>query len=109
MSTEFIDTENLLKASFDGVRENEDAKIECSLELPELLTLTNNRCSKVVQVTYELQVKAVSSGFHRDIILIVPITIGTVPIELNENRGNSALVRGVASGHFRTVQPYQPK
>jgi Arrestin (or S-antigen), C-terminal domain len=99
MTSEYIDQENLLKLSFDGVREHEDTTVECSLQIPDNLPLSNNLCSRIVQVSYELQVRAVSSGFHRDVVLNVPITIGSVPIEfVNEGR---------SSGNFKTVLPYQ--
>lgn len=102
MTTEYIDKENLLKASFDGVREHEDTTVACSIQIPENLALTNILYSKVVQVSYELEVRAVSSGFHRDIVLCVPITIGTVPIDLSDSEEISA-----GKAKVMTVQPYQ--
>ena len=61
---------------------------EKALKLPESVISSNNRCSNVLQITYELKIEAQVKGWHQNIVVNVPIEIGLVALKTTEKSDN---------------------
>ena len=77
-----ISTESDAKVSSDSIPISSMRSFEINLEVPSLEPNISN-CD-VIQVQYELRIKAKTSGLSRSPRLNFPITIGTVPLR-NQN------------------------
>jgi Arrestin (or S-antigen), C-terminal domain len=64
-----------------GVLKRSKGKFDQKLLIPPCPPSNQNYC-KVLNVSYELQVTAKIAGVHRNPVLKLPITIGTVPLNL---------------------------
>lgn len=51
------------------------------LQIPYHIDMSNSHCCRVVQISYELRVEAVTVGCHGNIEITTPITIGSVPLQ----------------------------
>lgn len=67
-----------------GCNEASSSTIEKDLVIPRILMSSNNSYCRVVQVTYELKVKGISSGCNGNIEMSFPITIGSVPLSFHQ-------------------------
>ena len=70
---------NMAEVRGAGVKEHGRGNFEMQLAIPPVPP-TNTQFSRVVNVFYLLQVKAHTTGMHRDVIIRIPITIGTIPL-----------------------------
>lgn len=55
--------------------------IEINVNLPEDLPLTSVRYCSILQIFYDLKIKAIMCGFHNNVSTEIPIVIGTIPID----------------------------
>lgn len=62
-----------------GVPKQELKKFDENFKIPAVPPTNVNSCT-VIQVCYELQIKAKVSGIHKSPVLKFPITIGTIPL-----------------------------
>lgn len=92
-------TETLLEIFTDGVAKDSFNKFKCNLKLPTVMHTSNEHCTRILQISYELEITAKVSGMHSNLNVIIPITIGTSPIILENNNP-------VGSDYF--VQPSAP-
>lgn len=71
------------------MRPGADVCFETDLMIPGIAMNTNSHLCNVVQIYYELQVEANVSGCHRNILITIPVTIGSVALAFNEAFGFS--------------------
>lgn len=65
-----------------GVKGSNSTKIEKAILLHSILPPTNLQFCNVLQICYELKIRARVDGCNGDIKLTIPIVIGTIPISL---------------------------
>jgi hypothetical protein len=63
-----------------GVKGSSSSKIEKDLPIPRFFMNSNSKYCNVIQIFYELKVEAQITGFHRNIEIVFPITIGSIPL-----------------------------
>ena len=66
-----------------GVEKGRSETIQEILKLPKNLMPSNSRTCQIVQVSYHVEVEAIVSGCHKNVVLRTPVVIGTVPINMN--------------------------
>lgn len=69
-----------------GVSKNSIGNVELKLALPSVPP-TNIAFCRIIQVSYEIHVVAKVGGIHRSPLLRLPVTIGTVPLQLHQYTG----------------------
>lgn len=70
--------ETILQVFSKGAKSGENVIFEEQIHLPQDLLISNDRYSKVVQMSYELKIVAETSGVSVSPETYVPITIGSV-------------------------------
>lgn len=78
-SASVFESKVIVEASEDGVMEGDGKNFTRELLLPQEMLKTNSRFSKIIEVSYELKVEAKTSGVNRNIKVMLPVTIGSVP------------------------------
>jgi hypothetical protein len=68
----------------EGVGTSTTKSLTENLQIPSILVNTNNRFCNVVQISYDLKVEAMVAGCHKNIEMVFPIVIGSVPLDLNQ-------------------------
>lgn len=86
----------------EGVGKSTTKSLTENLQIPRILVNTNNRFCNVVQISYDLKVEAMVSGCHKNIEMVFPIVIGSVPLNLNQTAVYSDYPDGM------TQPPYNP-
>ena len=61
---------------------------EKALKLPESVISSNNRYSNLLQITYELKIEAQVKGCHQNIVVNIPIEIGSAALKMTEKSDN---------------------
>lgn len=80
---ESFDTKTLFDANLDGCEPNtKSASVDSSFSLPDDLQLTSTRYCSILQIFYELRIRAIMKGFHNDVSTEIPIIIGSIPIDV---------------------------
>lgn len=75
-----LDSKTIQVAYCDGVSSSNFTTIEEELMVPVNVIKSNRKYCNIVEVSYELKVKAKISGCRSNIEVSFPITIGTVPL-----------------------------
>lgn len=73
----------LAKVRVDGVQGGCDKRIDQALKIPGDVKSSNSLYCKVVQISYLIEVKA-EIAFRRSIKRMIPITIGSIPLNFSE-------------------------
>jgi hypothetical protein len=63
-----------------GCQAKKTIKLEEHLRAPEMLMPSNDRQSKIFQITYVLKICAIVSEPHKSLFLYLPLTIGSFPL-----------------------------
>lgn len=79
ISTKTGESQMLVKGTHDGVAGKSKAQMTFSFAVPEIEP-TNVKFCKYINMTYELAIIAEVKGLHRNLVLTIPITIGTIPL-----------------------------
>lgn len=66
-----------------GCRASSSNKIEKDLKIPQIMVCSNSQYCNVVQIHYALKVEAAVPGCHGNIEFVIPITIGSVPLNFD--------------------------
>lgn len=77
-----LEEEEISDISVDGVKAASTVSFQKHLCIPQLILTSNDRLCNVLQVTYEVKIEAIIQGCGESPILEIPITIGTIPIDL---------------------------
>lgn len=86
-SAESFDTKTLFDVNIKGCEPNTHSSIiENSFPLPEDLQLTCTRYCSILQIFYELRIRAIMQGFHNDVSTEIPIIIGSIPIDVTKRK-----------------------
>lgn len=93
------ETVNIQQHRTGGMPRNDDGRYKVALLIPAVPP-TNISLCKVVHITYDVKVEAKVSKMHANPSILIPITIGTVP--LNEN-GGIAPVQPPINTHLLTL------
>lgn len=88
----------------EGVGQNSTVKFEKCIQLPITMLKTNKDICKVIEVTYDLKVIASTDGFHFDVNIIIPITIGSVAF--GEMPTNGIMRLPESCGYSEMSAPY---
>lgn len=87
-----FESDKMYEVYGEGVSEEETATRIQNIEIPMILCNSNEHCSRVIKLTYELVVTFETEGCHIDPELTIPIRIGSVPFtfETPIHNGGSA-------------------
>ncbi|KAL7027417.1 hypothetical protein ACKWTF_005431 [Chironomus riparius] len=78
--------ETILETFTDGVAKRSAAKFTSNSKLPTVMHTSNEHCTRILQVSYKLEITAKVSGIRSNVSVPISITIGTSPIILaNDN------------------------
>lgn len=84
MKTKF-ESDDMVESIVEGVKRlTRYKKIHTDLAIPRVLLKSNSRYCNVVQIFYELKVEAILAGCHKSIKLFFPITIGSIPLVIDQ-------------------------
>jgi hypothetical protein len=80
-----------IKSIFEEIDDNgcevyQRSTMEMSLILPEDLALTSIKYCSILQIFYDLKIKAIVNGYHNDISIEIPIILGNIPIDISIKR-----------------------
>lgn len=78
--------ETVAETSAEGVDKRSEKKIECVLALPRILLNSNSRFSKVVQISYYLEVEGASFYFNSNPRVEMPVIIGNVAFDGDDDQ-----------------------
>lgn len=70
----------MIKVQGDGVREKKSKNFELTFTIPQDAACSNENFTEIFQISYELEVDAITAGCHFDINIAIPLTIGTIPL-----------------------------
>lgn len=88
----------------EGVLRLQNKDIDAVLTVPIVAPNTNTMYCNVVQVSYELKVEATTQGCHKNIDLVTPIVIGSIPLLMD-----ASSLQPTFNGQPRLVtMPIQP-
>lgn len=87
-----------------GVAKNDHGRFLVSLPVPPVPPTNINLC-KVIHITYEIKVEARLSGLHTNPYICIPITIGTIPLNLNYPDPKNPVINTIGQQPAITVQP----
>lgn len=96
---------NIQQQRTGGLSRNDDARFKVALLIPAVPP-TNISLCKVVHITYDVKIEAKVSKMHANPFVLIPITIGTVP--LNENGAIVPVQPPINTGHNVLTLPIQP-
>lgn len=86
-----------------GVSKNDHGRFLVSLPVPPVPPTNINLC-KVIHISYEIKVEARLSGLHTNPYICIPITIGTIPLNLNYPDPKFPVINTISQPPI-TVQP----
>lgn len=86
-----------------GVSKNDHGRFLVSLPVPPVPPTNINLC-KVIHISYEIKVEARLSGLHSNPYIRIPITIGTIPLNLNYPDPKFPVINTISQPPI-TVQP----
>lgn len=89
----------------DGVKAASNISFQKDLQIPRILMASNSRYCNVVQITYELKIEALTSGCGSNPTIKIPITIGSVPMNLEQTVTNFPVVTPYADNVFIPSAP----
>lgn len=65
-----------------------EATIVKDINLPRNLVNSSAEFNQIIKLSYELKVEAKIFGLHSNLVLFIPITIGSVPLVVDEMTEN---------------------
>ncbi|CRK98598.1 CLUMA_CG012195, isoform A [Clunio marinus] len=80
-----VDIEKIIEDYHDGVDGSSSVEFVKNLKLPERMINTNIKYSNLIQVSYEIKVEAEVPDCHKNAVIIIPITIGSVPLKISQS------------------------
>lgn len=86
-----------------GVAKNDHGRFLVSLPVPPVPPTNINLC-KVIHITYDIKVEARLSGLHSNPYIRIPITIGTIPLNLTSPDPKYPVINTIGQPAI-TVQP----
>lgn len=98
------ETQKIAEIFCDGVLRLQNKEITAVLTIPHAVPNTNTMHCNVVQVSYELKVEATTQGCHKNIDLVTPIVIGTIPLMMDPSSPQPTF--GGKPGLVAPVQPF---
>lgn len=72
------DFERLLKKEVDGMAKKSERKIEQTIEVPVTAPSQEANTSQLIHIKYELRIEAKLGALYKNLIMTIPITIGTI-------------------------------
>lgn len=101
------DTEKMVEIRCRGVKGGETVSMEQTLDIPHVLMTSNGRFCRTVVIEYFIEIEGQVDGCHSNPELILPITIGSEPIRVD----NQYTITPGANVLIQPIQPpaqYQP-
>lgn len=88
------------------MKESVSKTIETELMVPQIMPSSDDKYCRVVQISYEVRVEGSISDFHGNAVIIIPITIGAIPLNFNQTMGNgSAPHQAIAASSMQAPYP----
>lgn len=72
------DEKTVAKTYYEGVEAKDSVRIEGLLMVPDVIPSSIGAID-IVRVSYEIRVRAKVGALHRDAVITLPVTIGTIP------------------------------
>ena len=87
-----IEILNVTYNTESGVEVGKEKNLKGILTIPINDDVVNSNSSfcNAVQISYEVCVKALTTGFHKNLELCTPIVIGTIPLIIDQNHSQTA-------------------
>ncbi|XP_070494889.1 arrestin domain-containing protein 3-like [Chironomus tepperi] len=101
------DNEKMVEVNCRGVKAGESVTLENTIDIPSIMMSSNGRFCRVIQIEYFIQVEAHVDGCHTNPELLLPITIGSEPLRVD----NQYAITPGANVQIQPIQPpvqYQP-
>lgn len=95
------DTEKMVEITARGVKAGETLSLENTIDIPHIMMNSNGRFSKTVVIEYYIEVEGQVDGCHSNPELILPITIGSEPLRIDNQYA-------ITPGATIQIQPVQP-
>lgn len=77
-----IETLTITEIKCGKVQKKSATTFDQNIQIPTLPPSNTNYC-RFLNVSYEVRVEALMSGFHSDLIVKIPITLGTIPLNFS--------------------------
>lgn len=87
--TKIVNT-TLMEKEFGKIKKSEIRELSYSIKVPPIPASTFDKCG-IIELSYYIEVYCKMSGFHHNISLKMPITIGTVSLNLNRGWDGSVI------------------
>lgn len=71
--------QRLLKKEAGGVAKKTEQRYEHVIDVPPTTPSQDSGTSRLIHITYELKIEAKLGGLYKNLIVAVPITVGTIP------------------------------
>lgn len=84
-----VNEDNMFEVFERGVSSDGNVTFETNVVIPGIAMSSNIRYCNVVQIAYELVVETSVSGCHKNVVIIIPVTIGSVALNFNNTYASS--------------------
>lgn len=81
----------MAEVNCDGAQGKDIKTIQKAIAIPQIAVASNTKYCNVVQIYYELVVEAKVPGCRKNVVMIIPITIGAVPLRFGDAFSNAEL------------------
>lgn len=81
-----LEIHNLAVSFTDGIRKTRTATVEKDIVVPLSAESSSLKYSRIIQISYELRVIAELFGLYRNLEIVIPVTIGTIPLIFQDIR-----------------------
>jgi hypothetical protein len=81
-----LESEVMISTQTKGVRKEESKTYKITLKIPGSLHNSVERYCRIINVCYDVKFETISSGCHKNSIIRIPISIGTNPLNFNNEQ-----------------------
>lgn len=75
--------QRLLKKEAGGVAKKTEQRYEHVIDVPVTTPSQDSRISRLIYITYELRVEVKLGGLYKNLVITIPLTVGTIPHSAN--------------------------
>lgn len=106
--------QRLLKKEAGGVAKKSEQRYEHVIDIPITTPSQDSSTSRLIYISYELNVEAKLAGFYKNLLIAIPLKIGTIPHSINNQLQNAIfpalpeLPAGL-SVHTPSTSSFQPR
>lgn len=74
------EVQRIVKKEAGGVSKKTEQRYEHVLDVPLIMPSQNDEVSQLIHIKYEIKVEAKISGLYKNLVVVIPTTIGNVPV-----------------------------